>query len=121
MSTDKSPITSHILNTTTGLPAVNVTVELHRKDEDNSEWLFIGKGKTDGDGRVNQLLPPGTPLTKGTYKAIFFTKDYFDRDKLDTFYPYVEIIFLHDSDSDSDHYHIPLLISPFGYSTYRGS
>lgn len=111
-----SQITTHILNTTTGKPATGVRIQLYRGT--NDEWQELALGVTNSDGRLPDLLDGAAPLTHGIYKLRFETKDYFDRDGVKTFYPYVEIVF--DVTSD-EHYHVPLLLNPYGYSTYRGS
>ena len=109
-------ITSHILDTTKGKPAEGVTIILFRGG--NDEWSEIARGITNVDGRIKDLLSNDTNLQSGIYKMRFETKDYFDRTSTPTFYPYVEIVF---DIQSSEHYHIPLLLNPFGYSTYRGS
>ena len=109
-------ISTHILDTTKGRPAADVTIILYHGG--NDEWTEIARGKTDKDGRIQDLTKKELPLQEGIYKMRFETKDYFDKDQIQTFYPYVEIIFEIESDQ---HYHIPLLLNPFGYSTYRGS
>ena len=111
-----SQITTHILDTTRGKPAAGITIVLYRGE--NDEWTEIARGTTNNDGRIPDLLSKNVILEIGIYKMRFETKDYFDKDRIPTFYPYVEIIF--DLQS-TDHYHIPLLLNPFGYSTYRGS
>ncbi len=111
-----SQVTSHILNTSTGKPATGITTILYNGETD--EWTEIGRSKTNNDGRVTDLLDDKVRLIEGIYKLRFETKDYFDRDRIPTFYPYVEIIFEVNAD---EHYHIPLLLNPFAYTTYRGS
>lgn len=111
-----SQITTHILDTTKGKPASGITIILYRGE--NDEWEEIARGKTNADGRISDLLLKNEVLPTGIYKLRFETKDYFDKDRIQTFYPYVEIIF---DIQTTDHYHIPLLLNPFGYSTYRGS
>jgi 5-hydroxyisourate hydrolase len=111
-----SQITTHILDTTHGRPATGVSIILYQGD--NDQWTAIAKGITNEDGRIADLLKTGVVLPKGIYKIRFQTKDYFDKKGIETFYPYVEIIF--DIDTQ-EHYHIPLLLNPFGYSTYRGT
>jgi len=111
-----SQVTSHILDTSNGLPAVGITVILYNGE--NDEWREIVRGITNVDGRVTGLTDDKERLIEGIYKLRFETKDYFDKGQVRTFYPYVEIIFEINS---GEHYHIPLLLSPFGYSTYRGS
>jgi 5-hydroxyisourate hydrolase len=111
-----SQITSHVLDTTKGKPATEITAVLYRGE--NDEWTEIARGKTNNDGRITDLLKKEELLQSGIYKIRFETKDYFDKDRIPTFYPYVEIVF---DIQSTEHYHIPLLLNPFGYSTYRGS
>ena len=111
-----SQVTTHILDTTRGLPAAGVERRMYEKT--GVEWIEIASGMTDHDGRVRDLLKHGVLLPLGTYKMKFATKEYFKIHGMDVFYPCVEIIF--DIRSE-EHYHIPLLLNPFGYSTYRGS
>lgn len=111
-----SRISTHILNTSTGKPAAGVNISLsYFKD---GSWIDSGEDITDKDGRISSLLNENALIEKGVYKIKFMTGNYFKNNGLKFFYPYVEIIFEVDSD---EHYHIPLLISPFGYTTYRGS
>ena len=110
-----SQITTHILDTSLGKPAEGVTIILYHGG--NDVWTEIARGTTDADGRIKVLLHK-SPLEEGIYKLRFETKDYFDNKQVKTFYPYVEITFEIDS---AEHYHVPLLLNPFGYSTYRGS
>ena|SRR5215212_10212305 len=111
-----SQITTHILNTTKGKPAAGVTIILYRGE--NDLWSEIARGKTNADGRITDLLSKEVVLQKSIYKMRFETKDYFDTESIPVFYPYVEIVF---DIQSSEHYHIPLLLNPFGYTTYRGS
>jgi 5-hydroxyisourate hydrolase len=111
-----SQLTTHILDTTRGKPAKDVTIILFRDQMD--QWKEIARGVTNADGRVPDLLKKDVLLPEGTYKMRFETKEYFDKKGVDTFYPYVEIVF---DITSKEHYHIPLLLNPFGYSTYRGS
>ena len=111
-----SQITTHILDTSKGGPAAGVTVVLYNGS--NNDWREIARGTTNADGRVADLLPKETLLQTGIYKLRFETKDYFDKDRIATFYPFVEIVF---DIQFTEHYHVPLLLNPFGYSTYRGS
>ena len=111
-----SQITTHILDTSRGQPAPGITIIFY--EGGNDSWKEIARGVTNNDGRVSDLLTEKQPLQRGIYKLRFKTKDYFDKNCVATFYPYVEIIF---DIQSSEHYHIPLLLNPFGYSTYRGS
>ncbi|HEX8425260.1 hydroxyisourate hydrolase [Hymenobacter sp.] len=111
-----SQITTHILDTTRGKPAQGVTIALYSQQADT--WQELARGTTNQDGRLAGLLPQEQLLAPGTYKLKFFTQDYFDQLAATTFYPFVEIVF---AISTAEHYHVPLLLNPFGYSTYRGS
>jgi 5-hydroxyisourate hydrolase len=111
-----SQITTHILDTTLGKPAAGITITLYRGQ--NDEWTEVTRGQTNNDGRITDLLKTDETLQTGIYKLRFETKDYFDTTGTPTFYPYIEIIF---DIQSAAHYHVPLLLNPFGYSTYRGS
>jgi len=112
-----SQITSHILDLSTGKPAEGVKIFFYKLSQ-NQEWNKITEGTTNHDGRLTNLLSNEVTLDNGIYKLSFITGVYFSEKKIKTFYPCVEIVFEIDS---SEHYHVPLLISPFGYTTYRGS
>ena len=112
-----SSISTHILDTARGTPAIGVAITLTKKD--SHQWQAIGSGKTNMDGRVPDLCENHPNLSPGTYKMHFDTKPYFTAMNNPVFYPYAEVVFT--IDHNKQHYHIPLLLSPFGYSTYRGS
>ncbi|HJL19858.1 MAG TPA: hydroxyisourate hydrolase [Sandaracinaceae bacterium LLY-WYZ-13_1] len=116
MSDQKSPVTTHVLDTSLGRPAAGVPVRLWKWSGHDLEPM--AEGRTDDDGRVTDLLEPGT-LEAGIYRISFDTSAYYDAAGVYGFYPSVQIDFRVD-DADQ-HYHVPLLLSPFGYSTYRGS
>jgi 5-hydroxyisourate hydrolase len=114
-----SPITTHVLDTTTGKPAANVPIVLERCTGGHAHlatYAQIGSGSTDADGRLKTLLQPGT-LEAGVYRITFDTRAYYAGK--DAFYPYVSFAF--EVKDAASHYHVPLLLSPFGISTYRGS
>ncbi|MVN78507.1 hydroxyisourate hydrolase [Hymenobacter sp. HMF4947] len=111
-----SQLTTHILDTTQGRPAGGVTIALY--EPEGESWREIARGITNADGRIPDLLPQEKILATGIYKLKFFTQEYFERAGLTHFYPFVEICF---TVADAAHYHVPLLLNPFGYSTYRGS
>ena len=113
-----SPITTHVLDLRTGRPAAGVAVLLE-VETDGGSWLELARGTTDGDGRLRDLREPGKPLALGPHRLTFETADYFRNAGVATFYPRVLIEFL--VDDPHAHHHVPLLLSPFGYSTYRGS
>jgi 5-hydroxyisourate hydrolase len=107
-----SPITTHVLDTARGRPAANVPVTL----ELGPSWTPIGSGRTGDDGRLAELGSAGAP---GHYRLRFDTGAYFSAAGEPTFFPEVTVQFL--VEHPDDHHHVPLLLSPFGYSTYRGS
>ncbi len=111
-----SDITTHVLDVSEGRPAAGVQVIL--EIEKAGSWKELSRGATDSDGRLRHLLAPGS-LVKGTYRLSFETEAYFKSRKVEGFYPQVAIVF-HVRDP-KEHHHVPLLLSPFGYSTYRGS
>jgi 5-hydroxyisourate hydrolase len=110
-------ISTHILDTALGRPAaeVPITLSFFRSDQ----WQVLSENQTDADGRCRQLLPEGTTLETGLYRVRFETAAYYESQHLAGLYPYVEIAFeVRDS---QQHYHIPLLLTANGYTTYRGS
>ena len=109
-------ITTHVLDTAQGRPGKGIAIELERADQ--GVWNLVGAGITDEDGRLKTLTLPGT-LTAARYRIRFQTGLYFDGLGLTTFFPVVEIQFT--VVDGTQHFHVPLLLSPFGYSTYRGS
>ena len=111
-----SAITTHVLDTSTGRPAVGVPVDLERSV--GEQWEMVARAVTDDDGRVRTLVRGETVLPSGIYRLTFHTGLYFERANTPTFYPGVNVVF---EVADASHYHVPLLISPFGYTTYRGS
>eukprot|EP00048_Salpingoeca_helianthica_P001966 m.53380 g.53380 ORF g.53380 m.53380 type:complete len:132 (+) comp11823_c0_seq1:1170-1565(+) len=115
MAAAKSPITTHILDTARGRPAANVPIALFRLD--GATWKQIGAGATNADGRCPNLM--SEPLTAGRFRIEFDTEHYFNSLHTTGFYPYVHIVF--DIRSPTEHYHVPLLLSDYSYSTYRGS
>ena len=112
----KSPITTHVLDTATGTPAAGLALKLEALEGDT--FVERAAGTTNDDGRVAELLAPGS-LTTGVYRMRFETGAYHAAQGVKGFYPYAEIVF--EVTDTSTHHHIPLLLSPFGYSTYRGS
>ena len=109
-----SPLTTHVLDTARGRPAVGVPVLLERQVEGGYER--VGGGRTDDDGRVRDLLAPGA-LQAGVYRITFDLDGYYAGEP--SFYPLAQVVFR--VVSPEQHHHVPLLLSPFGYSTYRGS
>jgi 5-hydroxyisourate hydrolase len=113
----KSPITTHVLDVSRGKPAAGISVTLEIRGTDGA-WQVLGEGETNSDGRVLNLLPPDS-LQTGSYRLKFLVADYFSAQNVAAFYPQVTIEF--SVTAPHEHYHVPLLLSPFGYSTYRGS
>jgi 5-hydroxyisourate hydrolase len=110
-------ITTHILDVSRGRPAANVRVFLERIHGETPHRL--GEGRTDSDGRLRTLMLEGTTLERGVYRLTFATGEYFAAMHMETLYPSVQVTF--EVNDAGQHYHVPLLVSPFGYSTYRGS
>ena len=109
-------LSTHILDTAIGRPAANVSLILSKLS--GEVWEKIGRGATDTDGRCKTLLGD-SPLDAATYKINFATSEYFNAQSLTGLYPYVEIVFT--VTDPEQHYHIPLLLTANGYTTYRGS
>jgi 5-hydroxyisourate hydrolase len=112
-----SGITTHVLDTSRGRPAAGVPVTL--EVEAAGGWKLLGKGITNGEGRITDLTLNDAQLIAGVYRLIFDTGKYFAGQQRNAFYPQVTIVFR--IEDPAQHYHVPLLLSPFGYSTYRGS
>jgi 5-hydroxyisourate hydrolase len=111
----RSHITSHVLDSTLGRPASGVPVTLEQFAD--GEWMPVASAVTDDDGRVTTLGPVALPT--GSYRVTFDTASYFGFTEQPVFYPSVSVAFL--LANEGEHYHVPLLLSPFAYSTYRGS
>ena len=112
-----SGITTHVLDVSIGRPArgVQVRLEAHR----GAAWETIADRATDDDGRVKDLVPGGATPAAGRYRITFDTASYFTARGIAAFYPEVAVTF--EIREPKEHHHVPLLLSPFGYSTYRGS
>lgn len=113
-----STISTYVLDTSLGKPASGVPVMLERIATSGAR-SELGRGVTDADGQVPHLAPPGQPLTPGTYRLRFDTAVYFAATGRSVFYPSITVDFRVVA-GDAARYHVPLLLSPFGYSTYRG-
>lgn len=112
-----SQITTHILDTSIGKPAAGVNVRLAALATDGG-WNTLAEGITNEDGRIPGLIESGKQLLPGRYRLHFETGSYFKQKGIATFYPFVEVVF---ELTNTQHHHVPLLLNPFGYSTYRGS
>ena len=113
-----STISTHILDTSRGRPAPGVNVALESLNAGEG-WSTLSQAETDDDGRVNEFVLSERQLGPGTYRLVFAVAKYFESLNQPSFYPEVAVTFL--IQAGAEHYHVPLLISPFGYSTYRGS
>ncbi|KAG2486997.1 hypothetical protein HYH03_014369 [Edaphochlamys debaryana] len=125
----RSPITTHVLDTATGLPARGLPLALSKQDEVSKTWEIVNEGVTNDDGRVGNLMAPGNYIPPGRYRMFFDTAAYLAACRQAhpafysevPFYPEVVVEFIITADKATEHYHIPLLLSPYGFSTYRGS
>mmetsp|Transcript_31251 Transcript_31251/g.56733 ORF Transcript_31251/g.56733 Transcript_31251/m.56733 type:complete len:313 (-) Transcript_31251:270-1208(-) len=123
----RSPVTTHVLDTATGRPAEGLGIKFFCRDDSSRQWILLSEGITNADGRIGNLLAP--PLLPGRYRMFFDTTSYFTRCRQAMpafyaeipFYPEVVVEFEIVAEKAGEHYHIPLLLSPYGYSTYRGS
>lgn len=111
-------LSSHILDITQGQPASGVSIRLSKMDNSNN-WIVVEEKVTDNNGRIKEFLREKKGIDhRGVYKLTYFTEPYFKRLNQSSFYPFIEVVF---EIKDSNHYHVPITLSPFGYSTYRGN
>ncbi|SMP11034.1 hydroxyisourate hydrolase [Chryseobacterium profundimaris] len=110
-------LSTHILDVSKGVPAPGVTIKLEKYNQQSETWTFVDEKKTDANGRISDFLPSENP-NAGIFKLIYYTKDYFNKTNTESFYPFIEVVF---QIKDNNHYHVPITLSPYGYSTYRGS
>ncbi|RNI32611.1 hydroxyisourate hydrolase [Rufibacter immobilis] len=115
--TQTHQLSSHILDISTGKPAPGVTVKLEKQDEQRKTWSLVDTKVTDENGRIKDFLPY-PQAGKGIYRLTFLVDAYFKAQRQESFYPFVEVVF---QIRDKDHYHVPITLSPYGYSTYRGN
>ncbi|ORM61821.1 hydroxyisourate hydrolase [Pantoea rodasii] len=113
----KNPLSVHVLNLQTGLPTPGITVELDKKDKDG--WIKLSTGVTDANGRITGLYPVEQKMQGGSYRVVFMTGAFYEKNHQKTFFPEIPVEF--NMEENAGHYHIPLLLSPYGYSTYRGN
>jgi 5-hydroxyisourate hydrolase len=118
MASGMKRISTHILDLVEGRPAPDVPVRLEKQNP-SGNWLLLTLSRTDQDGRCSQLLPEGEDLSPGVYCLVFDTASYYAAQKIGALYPMVEVKF--QVRNGESHFHIPLLLSPNGYTTYRGS
>jgi 5-hydroxyisourate hydrolase len=112
-----NPLSVHVLNLQDGLPSPGINVTLEKQDGKN--WDMLNSASTNEQGRIPGLYPEGQALEKGIYRVTFKTGEWFKAHKISSFFPEVPVIF--EVDGAVAHYHIPLLLSPYGFSTYRGN
>jgi 5-hydroxyisourate hydrolase len=112
-----SALTTHVLDTSAGRPAPGVAILLEISEA--GAFRVLSRGQTDADGRCGDLLPASTHLAAGIYRLSFDSGAYFAARGVETFYPRVQLLF--EVRAPSEHHHVPLLLSPYGYTTYRGS
>lgn len=110
-------LSTHILDVAKGIPAPDVRIKLEKYNNQSKTWTFVDEKKTDTNGRISDFLPSEN-ANSGIFKLIYYTRDYFDKNNTESFYPFVEVVF---EIRDKNHYHVPITLSPYGYSTYRGS
>ncbi len=110
-------LSSHILDITTGKPATNVKITLSKKDKQDN-WIKVDEKNTDSNGRIKDFLKQDGKDNTGVYKLTFHTSPYFKSLGQKSFYPFIEVVF---ELVDKEHYHVPITLSPYGYSTYRGN
>lgn len=112
-----NPLSVHVLDLQSGQPSPGVTVDLERKS--GAGWEMLGSAVTDSQGRVREFFPASARWERGDYRVVFRTGTFYAQQKQASFFPEIPVIFR--VEDTQQHYHIPLLLSPFGYSTYRGN
>lgn len=111
-------LSSHILDITQGKPATNVKISLSKQVK-NEDWKTIDEKYTDENGRIKDFLKVSKGVNQfGIYKLTYFVEPYFKKLNQSSFYPFIEVVF---EIKDNNHYHVPITLSPYGYSTYRGN
>lgn len=110
-------LSSHILDVSKGIPVRGVTIKLEKYNDQTKSWSFIDEKQTDVNGRITDFLN-SQQANLGIYKLTYFTSDYFKRSGTESFYPFIEVVF---EIKDHKHYHVPITLSAYGYSTYRGN
>lgn len=112
-----NPLSVHVLNLETGVPSPGITVTLEQHQ--GQRWESLGQGTTNEQGRIAELFPAQRAFAPGEYRVVFKTGEYYKAAGHETFFPEIPVIF--EVKNTEQHYHIPLLLSPYGFSTYRGS
>ena len=114
---NKFQLSSHILDISKGMPASDVSIRLEKYNEEAKTWSFVDEKITDKNGRVHDFLK-SDKSNLGIYKLTFFVSDYFKKNNIESFYPFIDVVF---QIKDQNHYHVPITLSAFGYGTYRGN
>jgi 5-hydroxyisourate hydrolase len=114
---DNYQLSSHILDVSKGMPAAGVTITLQKMDEKTQAWIKIDEKVTDKNGRIGNFLNSNRS-NLGIYKLTYLTKEYFKKEQAESFYPFIDVVF---QITDNSHYHVPITLSAYGYSTYRGN
>ncbi|CAM3509594.1 hydroxyisourate hydrolase [Flavobacterium gelidilacus] len=110
-------LSSHILDVSKGIPVSGVTIKLEIYNEKTKIWKLVDERVTDENGRIVDFLS-SEKNNKGIYKLTYYTSEYFKSNNTDSFYPFIEVVF---EIKDENHYHVPITLSAYGYSTYRGN
>ncbi|MCI3938599.1 hydroxyisourate hydrolase [Chryseobacterium aahli] len=113
----KYQLSSHILDISKGAPASGVSIKLEKYNEKSKLWSFVEEKITDSNGRISDFLALDQS-NLGIYKLTYFTSPYFKNNNVESFYPFIEVVF---QIKDNNHYHVPITLSAYGYSTYRGN
>lgn len=108
-------LSSHILDVSKGMPAPGVTIKLEKFNDAKKTWTSVEEKVTDKNGRVPDFLP-NDKSNLGIYKLTYYTSEYFKKMNTESFYPWVEVVF---QITNADHYHVPITLYAYGYSTYR--
>ncbi|ALT75927.1 hydroxyisourate hydrolase [Paucibacter sp. KCTC 42545] len=120
LAADPNPLSVHVLDLQTGQPSPGIQVDLERRAA-SGNWQPLGSGTTDEQGRIRALVPAAAlnEWAAGDYRVVFRTGEFYARQKQPSFFPEIPVVFR--VESAKQHYHVPLLLSPFGFSTYRGN
>nr|WP_314499277.1 hydroxyisourate hydrolase [uncultured Chryseobacterium sp.] len=110
-------LSSHILDVSKGMPAAGVQIKLEKYNGQSKTWTFVDEKVTDTNGRISDFLP-SEKSNNGIYRLTYYTSEYFKKNNTESFYPFIEVVF---QIKDGNHYHVPITLSAYGYSTYRGN
>lgn len=110
-------LSSHILDVSKGMPASGVSIKLEKMNAQTKAWLLVDEKVTDKNGRIADFLP-ASASNPGIYRLTYLVTPYFKKNKMESFYPFIEVVF---ELKGTSHYHVPITLSAFGYSTYRGN